>query len=152
MVSCKLARLGGTVWPLADASFDFVTWLELTWVGSTVWPGLNVPLCCFVIRRRRAQAAGWAPVRWTSTRAARTSRATPLAPASTRAEFTQKWCLTWIAAPKMAQIEGVALKRDRRRQRLRAQQQQLVNRQPTGCTPCRQVLLASDAYIAIGRQ
>ena len=31
MVPCKLARLGGTVWPSANASFDcdFVTWLEL---------------------------------------------------------------------------------------------------------------------------
>ena len=29
MVSCKLARLGGIVWPPPDASFDFVTWLEL---------------------------------------------------------------------------------------------------------------------------
>ena len=27
--SCELARLGGTVWPPADASFDFITWLEL---------------------------------------------------------------------------------------------------------------------------
>ena len=27
--SCGLARLGSTVWPPADASFDFVTWLEL---------------------------------------------------------------------------------------------------------------------------
>ena len=40
MVSCELARLGSTVWPPADASFDFLTWLELAWVGSTVWPGL----------------------------------------------------------------------------------------------------------------
>ena len=24
-----------------DASLNFVTWLELTWVGSTVWPGLS---------------------------------------------------------------------------------------------------------------
>ena len=39
--SCELARLGSTVWPPADASFDFVTWLELAWVGSTVWPGLK---------------------------------------------------------------------------------------------------------------
>ena len=38
--SCELARLGSTVWPPADARFDFVTWLELAWVGSTVWPGL----------------------------------------------------------------------------------------------------------------
>ena len=29
VVSCKLARLDGIVWPPADASFDFVTWLEL---------------------------------------------------------------------------------------------------------------------------
>ena len=29
MVSCELARLGGIVWPPADANFDFVTWLEL---------------------------------------------------------------------------------------------------------------------------
>ena len=29
MVSCKLARLGGIVWPPTDTSFDFVTWLEL---------------------------------------------------------------------------------------------------------------------------
>ena len=40
MASCKLARLGGTVWSPADASCDFVTWLEFAWVGSTVWPGL----------------------------------------------------------------------------------------------------------------
>ena len=40
-VSCDLTRLGGIVWPPADASFDFVTWLELAWVGSTVWPGLK---------------------------------------------------------------------------------------------------------------
>ena len=33
MVSCELARLGGTVWPPADASFGIVTWLELAWVG-----------------------------------------------------------------------------------------------------------------------
>ena len=25
----------------ADASFDFVTWFELAWVGSTIRPGLN---------------------------------------------------------------------------------------------------------------
>ena len=35
----KLARLGGIVWPPADASYDFV-WLELAWVGSIFWPGL----------------------------------------------------------------------------------------------------------------
>ena len=35
--SCELAA---TVWPPADASFDFITWLEFTWVGSTVRPGL----------------------------------------------------------------------------------------------------------------
>ena len=29
MVSCKLAWLDGTVWPPTNASFDFVTWLEL---------------------------------------------------------------------------------------------------------------------------
>ena len=29
MVSCKLAWLGGIVWPPADASFDFVTWFGL---------------------------------------------------------------------------------------------------------------------------
>ena len=29
MVSCQLTRLGSSVWPPADASFDFVTWLEL---------------------------------------------------------------------------------------------------------------------------
>ena len=46
--SCELARFGGTVWPLADASFDFVTWLELAWVGSTVWPGLYA--CACVVR------------------------------------------------------------------------------------------------------
>ena len=40
IVSYKLARLSGIVWPPADASFDFLTWLELAWVGSTVWPGL----------------------------------------------------------------------------------------------------------------
>ena len=36
MVSCKLVWLGGIVWPLVDASFDFVTWPKLAWVG----PGL----------------------------------------------------------------------------------------------------------------
>ena len=40
MVSCKLARLADIVWPLANARFDFVAWLELAWVESTVWPGL----------------------------------------------------------------------------------------------------------------
>ena len=40
--SCELARLGRTVWrPPGDASFDFVTWLELAWVGRTVWPGFK---------------------------------------------------------------------------------------------------------------
>ena len=29
---------GRIVWPHAGASFDFVTWLELAWVRSTVWP------------------------------------------------------------------------------------------------------------------
>ena len=29
MVSCKLARISGIVWPPADASCDFVSWLEL---------------------------------------------------------------------------------------------------------------------------
>ena len=29
MVSCELAWLGGIVWPPADASFDFVTWIGL---------------------------------------------------------------------------------------------------------------------------
>ena len=52
MVSCKLARLSGIVWPPADASFDFVTWLELPWVGNTVWPGHNAlafsHLCSYV--------------------------------------------------------------------------------------------------------
>ena len=41
MVSCKLARLSSIIWPPANANFDFATWLELAWVGSTVWPGLN---------------------------------------------------------------------------------------------------------------
>ena len=35
--TCDLARLGGLVWPPAYASFDFITWLKLAWVGSTVW-------------------------------------------------------------------------------------------------------------------
>ena len=39
--SCELTPLGSTVWPPVDASFDFVTWLELAWVGSTAWPGLK---------------------------------------------------------------------------------------------------------------
>ena len=43
---CELAQLGGVVWPPTDASFDFVTWLELAWVGSTVWPGLNMFSFC----------------------------------------------------------------------------------------------------------
>ena len=33
MVSCKLARLGGSVWPPADAIIYFVTWLELAELG-----------------------------------------------------------------------------------------------------------------------
>ena len=36
-----LAIIGGIIWPPADASLDFVTWLKLAWVGSAVWPGLN---------------------------------------------------------------------------------------------------------------
>ena len=36
---CELARLGGTVWPPADASFDFLTWLEL---GVLFGQGLTV--------------------------------------------------------------------------------------------------------------
>ena len=36
MVSCELTRLAGIVWPPAEASFDFVTWFKLAWVGSTV--------------------------------------------------------------------------------------------------------------------
>ena len=55
------------VWPPADACFDFVTWLELAWIGSTVWPGLkrvmlplrevmiNAPIPFFPVPTRRTE-------------------------------------------------------------------------------------------------
>ena len=56
--SCESPRLGTTVWPPSDVRFDFVTWLELAWVWSAVWPGLWVnrashaqPVRCDVLRR-----------------------------------------------------------------------------------------------------
>ena len=55
-VSCKLARLGGIVWPPADASFDFVSWLEL---GIPFGQGLMVERSSNPLKRSQVPSWYW---------------------------------------------------------------------------------------------